>query len=144
MVSFEMFSDDLVSIQPFGIHIGYYIRMGMVIKYEISWIFSNRHDGITVFYNHFDGDREKTQNVRVKTIFLLGRDPKKGTKKSKIEKENDIHGDILMARADHTSLSGTIVLFVRSVITSLKLVSTLLKLTLTIRFKTWQSKNTCS
>ena len=106
--------------------------------------FINRHDEITVFYNHFDGDREKTQNVRVKTIFLLGRDPKKGTKKSKIEKENDIYGDILMARADHTSFSGTIVLFVRSVITSLKLVSTLLKLTLTIRFKTWQSKNTCS
>ena len=114
MVNFEMFSDDLVSIQPFGIHTGYYIRMGMVIKYEISWIFSNRHDEITVFYNHFDGDREKTQNVRVKTIFLLGRDPKKGTKKSVIEKENDIHGDILMARADHTSFSGTIVLFVRS------------------------------
>ena len=109
--------------------------------------FLNRHDEIklnTVFYNHFDGDREKTQNVRVKTIFLLGRDPKKGTKKSKIEKENDIHGDILMARADHTSFSGTIVLFVRSMITSLKMRSTLLKLTLTIRFKTWQSKNTCS
>ena len=75
---------------------------------------------ITLFYNHFDGDREKTQNVRVKTIFLLGRDPKKGTKKSVIEKENDIHGDILMARVDHTSFSGTFVLFVRSVITSLK------------------------
>ena len=50
----------------------------------------------------------------MKTIFLLGKDPKKGTKKSEIENENKIHGDILMARADHASFFGTIVLFLRS------------------------------
>ena len=61
-----------------------------------------------LFHNHSNGNHEKIRNVRVKTIFLLGRDPKKGTKKSEIEKENDIHGDILMARADHASFACTI------------------------------------
>ena len=79
----------------------------------------------------------------MKTIFLLGRDPKKGTKKSEIENENNIHGDILMARADHASSSRTIVRFLRSAVTQLKLGSTPQKLTLTIRFKTWRSKNIC-
>ena len=79
----------------------------------------------------------------MKTIFLLGRDPKKGTKKSEIENENNIHGDILMARADSTSFSSTIVRILRSSITLLKLKSTLQKLTSTIRSKTWRSKNIC-
>ena len=53
------------------------------------------------FYDPSWSDSEKTQQVRVKTIFLLGKDPKKGTKKSEIEQENEIHGDILMARVEH-------------------------------------------
>ena len=39
------------------------------------------------------------QRVQIRTVFLLGKDPKKGTKMAEIETENAVYGDILMGKS---------------------------------------------
>ena len=100
-------------------------------KKVVSNISSQQH-----YHSHTYSGKEKVQNVRVKTIFLLGKDPRKGTKKSEIENENEIHGDILMVWV-HQSLKNFFYDLLYDLLT-IVVMWTQKQLISTIHFKTWQ------